>query len=93
MVGPITLRELVEIANSLNGEWTVFRKPEEELSVNSVVFVVNLDEEDEPEGLREFIDIWHISDVIAGKSRVFGLNNPDVAVKVDLLIDYVKNGA
>jgi len=93
MVGPMTLQQLVQDVDSLEDELTVFRNPEEDLSANSEIFVVDLEDEDEPEGLKEFIDIWHIQDVIKGKAMVAGITDPDVSTKTNLLIDYAKNGA
>jgi hypothetical protein len=93
MIGPMSLRQLVQDVDSLNDELTVFWEPEGALSSESPVYLVDLNEEDEPDGLREFIDVWHVRDVIRGKSSVAGLVDPDVSTKTDLLLDYAEKGA
>ena len=93
MIGPMTLQQVVEEVDSLDDELTIFWKADGDLSSDSTVFAVNLDEEEEPEGLREFMDVWHVRDVIKGKSAVAGISDPDVATKLALLLDYAENGA
>ena len=93
MIGPMTLLQLVEDVDSLDDELTVFWNPDESLASDSAVFVVDLDEEDEPEGLKEFIDVWHIRDVIKGKSSLAGLDAPNAEAKTALLLDYAETGA
>ena len=94
MIGPMSLYEFVERLDSFDDELTVFRKPNGDLTRESLIFLINVDEEEEEaQGLKEFIDVWHIRDVIEGKSKLTGMANPDVPTKLQLLLDYAENGA
>ena len=93
MIGPMTLRQFVEDMDSLDDELTIFWTTDGDISGDSIVFLVDLNEEDEPDELKEFIDVWHARDVIKGKISVAGLVDPDLFTKTNLLLNYAENGA
>ncbi|WP_442482406.1 hypothetical protein [Aeoliella sp. SH292] len=94
MIGPVSLRDLVEKIDGFDGKLSVLRYFDQVLGAESKCFLTDLDEEgNPPAGLREFMDVWHIREVIHGKCKLAGLEKPDVSTKVQLLLDYVENDA
>ena len=93
----MTLKEIVEKLGSYDDEKTIYLDRSSELTANSIGIVTWVPEDDsvpaEASGMSVFLDVWHALDVIAGKARLNNINSPSLDQKVQLLIDYARDGA
>ena len=46
----------------------------------------------EADGLRVFLDVWHVREVLDGKAGLAGLSAPTIEQQIQLLREYAENG-
>ena len=92
-----TLREIVANLRSFDDEQSVFLDRSERLSPETHGAVVWYSEigKEPPEvaGLKCFMDIWQIKDVLKGKASLLGLTAPTVEQQVEMLVSFAVKGA
>jgi hypothetical protein len=93
----MTPRELIEKLPDLNRSSSVYVENGRPLESDSTVQVVDIPEEaDEPPvvpGMRCFMDVWHIREVLSGKAQLQGLDAPTIDQQVQMLLSFAKQGA
>ena len=94
------LCDVIRDLHKLNDEETVFIKTDHPLSPDTEAKIVFLDEEDDEEvipeevgGMKCFMDVWHIKEVINGKSMLNKIDSPTLDQKIEFIINYARNGA
>jgi hypothetical protein len=92
-----TLREIIERIDEFDEDQTVYLDRSSELTPDTLGIVVWAPEDDsvpqEAKGLKCFLDVWHIKEVVEGKARLKKLSRPTLDETVELLIEYAKTGA
>jgi hypothetical protein len=92
----LRLRDLVERLDSLDESLSVFARKGAPLDEDSRLYLDRIpDDVDrlEVDGVTNVIDVWRIKDVVEGKARAAGLDCPDTDRKVQLLVEFFRNGA
>ena len=93
----MTLRELIEKLPDLDRSSSVYVERGRPLESTSTVRVIDIPEEaDEPPmvpGMRCFMDVWHVRDVLSGNAQLQGLDAPTIDQQIEILLSFAKHGA
>ncbi|MCM2375255.1 hypothetical protein [Aporhodopirellula aestuarii] len=90
----MNLRHFVQTIATHDDELTIFVAVGQ-LSETSEIALVNLDENEEPDGMTELIDVWHAREILSGVSNLdSSLRAPDAEERlVNRFIEYMHNDA
>ena len=92
------LKEAIDQLSQFEDDEHLFVTNERSLSPESLVYIGEFDEEDNPpteaKELREFMDIWQVRDVIAGKKQLSKDSTAwNTERKINALLEYINNDA
>ena len=92
----MNLEDAIDKLSDLSDDEHLFVANESPLTPKSIVYVGEFDEDENapPQAieLREFMDIWQVKEVIAGKKQLAQENGTwDTKRKVEALLEYISN--
>ena len=91
------LSELIFQIGLLDNDSVVFVESSVSLSPETAVIIVPLEQYDQPGEspgrYREFMDVWHIKEVLAGKAALNDCSSPTRAQSVEWILEYSRKGA
>ncbi len=93
----MTLKELIQNLPELDRSSTVYVEDDQPLKASSKVQLIDIPEEaDLPPtvpGMRCFMDVWQIRDVLSGKARLHRLEEATIDQQLEMLLSFAKHDA
>jgi hypothetical protein len=93
----MTLRALIESLPKLDRSSSVYVEQEQHLKADSEVQLVTIPKEAESPpaiaGMRCFMDVWQIREVLSGKAQLNGLDTATADQQVEMLLSFASRGA
>ncbi|MBB3210704.1 hypothetical protein FHS27_006552 [Rhodopirellula rubra] len=90
----MNLQHFIQTIATHDSDLTIFVAAGE-LTGSSEISLVNLDENDEPDGMRELVDVWHALEILNGVSNLDPtLRTPGASERLlKRFIEYMHNDA
>jgi hypothetical protein len=93
----MVLKDIISKLQGFDSEATLFIMPNEPIHPEMRAAIVQIPDDDtlppEVAGLRVFLDVWHVREVLDGKTRLAGLSAlPSVDQQIQFLREYAEKG-